>query len=98
MTPDTSNIYLSYGHALSITSIQFLTLRSATGAMTGKTCSTSMITKHIRPVVTEAYNCCNNSDFVQVYIKFIYPGSWEMVLLPKLQMEIGIKNLQHQVD
>lgn len=73
-------------------------LRSATRAMTDKTHSTCMIIKHVRLVVTEAYNCCNNSEFVQVYIKFIYPGSWEMVLLPKLQMEIGIENLQYQVD
>lgn len=39
---------------LFITSTRFLTLRSATRATTGRTCSTRTITKHVRPVVTEA--------------------------------------------
>lgn len=52
-TTGTSKVRLSYV-ALFITSIRFLTLRSAKRAMTGKTCSTRTITKHVRPVVTEA--------------------------------------------
>lgn len=42
--------------ALSIASIRCLTLRSATRATTGKTRSTRTITKHVRPVLTEALN------------------------------------------
>lgn len=38
--------------ALTIFSIQFLTLRLATVATIGKTCNTRTITKHIRQVVT----------------------------------------------
>lgn len=54
-TTGTSDVHLPYV-ALSITSTQFLTLRSdtCTGAKTCKTRSTRTITKHERPVVTAA--------------------------------------------
>lgn len=51
----TLNVGLFYV-ALSIASIRCLTLRSATRATTGKTRSTRTITKHVRPVLTEALN------------------------------------------
>lgn len=43
-------------------------LRSATGAMTGKTRSTCTITKHIRPVVTEAWSHCFKVEYMSMCI------------------------------
>lgn len=55
LTP-TTRTSMSVGLTLHSQSLQysFLALRSATGATTGKTRSTRTITKHVRPVVTEA--------------------------------------------
>lgn len=54
-TTRASNVCWSYV-ALSITSTRFLTLRSATGATTGRTRAQarSTFTRHVQPVVSEA--------------------------------------------